>query len=196
VSVPLNSLPTFSNTRRVAHFFVLAGAPNVTTLHCARRHLVLARCLLPIHFPSVLDTARKSIRLCRIQCESTYTAQTGSAALATLNSDQAANLAHLDRPTPPDSSPDDLTRARNNTMPSPQKRAQRVRRDLRSDAIAESSSPSRPSKRRRKVWIDPCPVASVAHPPQPLSLSLLLPSLPLKSMHPRFMPLTMLPRAE
>ncbi|KAL2271556.1 hypothetical protein VTJ83DRAFT_927 [Remersonia thermophila] len=35
-------------------------------------------------------------------------------------------------------------------MPSPQKRAQRTRRDLRSDAILESSSPSRPSKRRRK----------------------------------------------
>ncbi|KAK4039706.1 fork-head transcriptional regulator 2 [Parachaetomium inaequale] len=35
-------------------------------------------------------------------------------------------------------------------MPTPQKRAQRARRDLRSDAIAESSSPSRPSKRRRK----------------------------------------------
>ncbi|KAL2124386.1 hypothetical protein VTJ04DRAFT_751 [Mycothermus thermophilus] len=35
-------------------------------------------------------------------------------------------------------------------MPSPQKRVQRARRDLRSDAIAESSSPSRPSKRRRK----------------------------------------------
>ncbi|KAL1839025.1 hypothetical protein VTJ49DRAFT_1925 [Mycothermus thermophilus] len=35
-------------------------------------------------------------------------------------------------------------------MPSPQKRAQRTRRDLRSDAMPESSSPSRPSKRRRK----------------------------------------------
>ncbi|KAK4252389.1 fork-head transcriptional regulator 2 [Corynascus novoguineensis] len=35
-------------------------------------------------------------------------------------------------------------------MPTPQKRAQRARRDLRSDAVAESSSPSRPSKRRRK----------------------------------------------
>ncbi|KAL2164377.1 hypothetical protein VTH06DRAFT_3593 [Thermothelomyces fergusii] len=35
-------------------------------------------------------------------------------------------------------------------MPTPQKRGQRARRDLRSDAVADSSSPSRPSKRRRK----------------------------------------------
>ncbi|KAH6624766.1 fork head domain-containing protein [Chaetomium sp. MPI-SDFR-AT-0129] len=35
-------------------------------------------------------------------------------------------------------------------MPTPQKRAQRARRDLHSDAIAESSSPTRPSKRRRR----------------------------------------------
>ncbi|KXX76176.1 Fork-head transcriptional regulator 2 [Madurella mycetomatis] len=35
-------------------------------------------------------------------------------------------------------------------MPTPQKRAQRARRELRSDAIVESSSPSRPSKRRKK----------------------------------------------
>ncbi|EAQ91071.1 hypothetical protein CHGG_03006 [Chaetomium globosum CBS 148.51] len=40
-------------------------------------------------------------------------------------------------------------------MPTPTKRAQRVRRDLRSDAIAESSSPSRPSKRRRKHLLAP-----------------------------------------
>ncbi|KAJ4304309.1 transcription factor [Collariella sp. IMI 366227] len=36
-------------------------------------------------------------------------------------------------------------------MPASAKRAQRARRDLRSDAVAESSSPSRPSKRRRVV---------------------------------------------
>ncbi|KAK0722878.1 fork head domain-containing protein [Lasiosphaeria miniovina] len=35
-------------------------------------------------------------------------------------------------------------------MPTPQTRAQRPRRELRSDAIAEPSSPSRPQKRRKK----------------------------------------------
>jgi hypothetical protein len=43
-------------------------------------------------------------------------------------------------------------------MPTPQKRAQRGRRELRSDAIVESSSPSRPSKRRRKVRTRPAPL--------------------------------------
>jgi hypothetical protein len=128
----------------------------------------------------------------------TYTHCPASFSSFTWNSDRAANLAHLDRPTPPDSSPDDLTRTRDNTMPSPQKRAQRARRYLRSDAIAESSSPSRPSKRRRKVWIDPCPPwlrSRTLHKPCSLP-SLLRPGSSLKSMHPRFMPLTMLPRAE
>jgi hypothetical protein len=39
------------------------------------------------------------------------------------------------------------------TMPTPSKRPQRerARRDLRSDAIVEDSSPSRPNKRRKKV---------------------------------------------
>ncbi|KAK0711320.1 fork head domain-containing protein [Lasiosphaeris hirsuta] len=46
-------------------------------------------------------------------------------------------------------------------MPSPQKRAQRARREVRSDPVVEDSSPSRPSKRRKKTE-DTSPAAEPA----------------------------------
>ncbi|AEO69174.1 uncharacterized protein THITE_2119283 [Thermothielavioides terrestris NRRL 8126] len=49
-------------------------------------------------------------------------------------------------------------------MPTPQKRAQRARRELRSDAIAASSSPSRPSKRRRVNDDAPAEAAETSEP--------------------------------
>ena len=40
-------------------------------------------------------------------------------------------------------------------MPTPHKRAQRARRELRNDAVVEDLSPSRPAKRRKKVKVAP-----------------------------------------
>jgi hypothetical protein len=89
-------------------------------------------------------------------------ASSGSCAAAPIPTEQTSlrrqTHARPFQPLLPDYSPHDLTHSATRKMPTPQKRAQRGRRELRSDAIVESSSPSRPSKRRRKVRTRPAPL--------------------------------------
>lgn len=121
-------------------------------------------------------------------------ASSGSCAAAPIPTEQTSlrRQTHT-RPFQPlvsDYSPHDLTHSATRKMPTPQKRAQRGRRELRSDAIVESSSPSRPSKRRRKVRTRPAPLGRA-----PLTLryalGLLLRLRAWKSTHTLFPPLTM-----
>lgn len=126
--------------------------------------------------------------------ESSASHQVAACAAAPIPTEQASlrrqTHARPSQPLLPDSSPHDLAHPPTHKMSTPQKRAPRGRRELRSDAIVESSSPSRPSKRRRKVWTRIC----APFGPVPLALrcscSLLPRMRPQQSTHPLFHPLT------